>query len=151
MWYNPMMTWLLRSPLHPFVSKSMMLVTVTGRKSGKRYTVPVGYVRSGDTLTVVSRRGRTWWRNLRGGKPFSLHLQGREVPATAAVVEDEASLAADLARFFEEFPQYARYLRAPSDANGRPTAEGLAQLAETLVMVRVELSRSAERSGAFGR
>jgi len=32
---------LLRSPLHALVSKSTLLITFTGRKSGKKYTTPI--------------------------------------------------------------------------------------------------------------
>jgi hypothetical protein len=39
--YNPIVIWLLRSPLHSLMDKSTILVTITGRKSGKIYTVPV--------------------------------------------------------------------------------------------------------------
>ena len=45
MWFNPMITWLLRSPLHGLVSKSIMLITYKGRKSSKEYTTPVNYLR----------------------------------------------------------------------------------------------------------
>ena len=47
---NPMMRMLLRSPLHFVQSKSLMLITFTGRKSGRRLTTPVRYVRVGDTV-----------------------------------------------------------------------------------------------------
>jgi hypothetical protein len=67
MWYNSMMKWILRSPLHGLISKSTMLITYTGHKSGKLYTIPVNYVRDEDVLSVTSYRHRTWWRNLRGG------------------------------------------------------------------------------------
>jgi len=36
MWYNTLMSWLLRSPFHGLLSKSTLLVTVTGRKSGRQ-------------------------------------------------------------------------------------------------------------------
>ena len=43
------------------------LITVTGRKTGRKYTTPVGYYQEGDTLWVISSRDRTWWRNATGG------------------------------------------------------------------------------------
>ena len=39
---NPLLAALLRSPLHRLASKNLMLLTVTGRKSGRTYTLPVG-------------------------------------------------------------------------------------------------------------
>jgi hypothetical protein len=76
MWYNGPMAWLLRSPLHRLVSKNMMLLTYLGRKSGKRYDVPVSYVQDGDGFSVTSMRERTWWRNLRGGAGVRVQLAG---------------------------------------------------------------------------
>ena len=76
MWYNTIMKWVLCSSLHGLLSKNIMLITFTGRKSGKVYTLPVNYVRDGDVFSVVSFRHRTWWRNLRGGAPASGSTQG---------------------------------------------------------------------------
>ena len=33
--YNPVVNWLLRSPLHALLSKCTMLITFAGRKSGR--------------------------------------------------------------------------------------------------------------------
>ena len=64
---NTLMKGLLRSPLHRVVSKSTMLMTVTGRKTGKRYVVVVRYVR--DSEHIVCYTDSKWWINLRGGAP----------------------------------------------------------------------------------
>ena len=74
---NPFVSALLRSPLHGLLGAKFMLVTVTGRKTGRTYTTPVNYVRRGDTLTVISRRGRTWWRNLSEPAPVLVRLRGK--------------------------------------------------------------------------
>jgi deazaflavin-dependent oxidoreductase (nitroreductase family) len=74
---NPFVSWLLRSPAHGLLSRNVMLVSVTGRKSGKTYTTPVEYKRTGNKVAVVSRAGRTWWRNLEGGAPVRVFLRGK--------------------------------------------------------------------------
>ncbi len=51
---NPVLIFLLRSPLHTLVSRSLMVLIFQGRKSGKRYTIPVGYVERGNHLFVFS-------------------------------------------------------------------------------------------------
>jgi hypothetical protein len=40
---NPLARRLLRSPLHGLASGRLALITYTGRHSGRRYTIPVGY------------------------------------------------------------------------------------------------------------
>jgi deazaflavin-dependent oxidoreductase (nitroreductase family) len=76
-----------------------MLVSVTGRHSGKRYTTPVNYHRQGDRLTVISLRERTWWRNLRGGAEVGIHLRGQARRGRATMSEADADVARALGRF----------------------------------------------------
>lgn len=83
---NPFVSALLLSPLHGFLSAKFMLLSVTGRKSGRTYTTPVNYVRKGDTLTVISRRGRTWWQNLTEPAPVLVRLRGKRRSGIGQVV-----------------------------------------------------------------
>jgi len=52
--------------------RRLITLYVVGRKSGKRYSVPVAYTRDGDTLVVGTPFA--WARNLRTGEP----VHGRE-------------------------------------------------------------------------
>ena len=51
---NPVVRLLLRSPLHGPLDSAVLLLHVTGRKSGRRYVIPVNYVDIGGRLTVVT-------------------------------------------------------------------------------------------------
>jgi hypothetical protein len=84
---NRVVAWLLRSPLHRVLSGGVPLVTVTGRRSGRRYTTPAQYARHRDALYLASRTERRWWRNLRGGAPVQLRLRGRDVRGRGEVIE----------------------------------------------------------------
>ena len=75
---NPFVGFLLQSPLHGLLGAKFMLITVTGRKSGRTYTTPVNYVREGDVLTVISRKDRTWWRNLCEPAPVFVRIKGKK-------------------------------------------------------------------------
>jgi hypothetical protein len=63
-WVNRLVTGLLCSPFHALLSHTTMLLTFTGRKSGRRYTIPVRYLREGETLLTLT--DSPWWRNLSG-------------------------------------------------------------------------------------
>ncbi|MGE5263025.1 MAG: nitroreductase family deazaflavin-dependent oxidoreductase [Acidobacteriota bacterium] len=139
MWYNSLMAWLLRSPMHGMMSQSTMLVTVTGRKSGKAYSTPVNYVRAGNTLWVTSQRGRTWWRNLKGSAPVRVLVGGRELQARGEAIVDKPTVAENLAAYFGIAPQYAKYYKVALDSTGKPSAADCARAAEERVMVRIEL------------
>lgn len=89
---NAVLKPLLRSPLHFVASHGLMLITVTGRKTGRLYTTPVAYGRQGDSIYFFSGKDRKWIRNLAGGAPVTLRLRGKDVPARAELCpEDETS------------------------------------------------------------
>jgi len=140
MWFDPLMSAILRSPLHGLLSGSTMLITVRGKRSGKRYTTPVNYVRKGSELITVSFRSRRWWRNLRGGAGVTVRLRGADVEAQATAVEDPAAVAEGLAWLVRASPAYARHLGVAFDASGEPDPAGLARAAEGRVLVRAQLA-----------
>ena len=75
---NPVLAFLLRSPLHSLVSDQLMLLTITGCGSGTEYTFPVLYDRDGTTISVTSH-GTSWWKNLRHcGQDVTVCLRGDE-------------------------------------------------------------------------
>ncbi|HEU5099254.1 MAG TPA: nitroreductase family deazaflavin-dependent oxidoreductase, partial [Roseiflexaceae bacterium] len=120
---------MLCCPLHALLSRHVMLITVRGRKSGKVYTTPVNYVRQGDMLTIVSLRNRRWWRNLRGGSPVVLRLQGHDVQGWGTVIEDDQGVAAGLAAYLQQVPDYAKYFGVTRDSNGQLQNEDVARAA----------------------
>ncbi|MDJ1420542.1 MAG: nitroreductase family deazaflavin-dependent oxidoreductase [Candidatus Methanoperedens sp.] len=128
---------LLRSPLHMLASKSTLLITFTGRKSGKSYTTPVNYVPDGDVLYIVSLRSRTWWRNLRGGAHVIVRLRGRSLEAEGDVIEDYESVEKELMKYLQKVPQYGRYFKVRLDPGGHPDPEDVARAAQDRVMIRL--------------
>ena len=139
MWFNPLMVWLLKSPLHGMISKGVMLVSVTGRKSGKMISTPTNYLRDGSTLWVISWRDRKWWRNLRGGAKVRVLLAGRSVEGCGQVIEDEAAVAHSLFDYYRRVPQYAKYVKIGMDTAGLPISADCERVASSMVMIRIDL------------
>lgn len=92
---NPVVAWLLRTPLHDLLSDRVMLLIVTGRRSGAAIRLPVLYERHADTLTVISRPSRLWWRNLEDGAPVQLVLRGARLSGHATVSSEPSHVAAE--------------------------------------------------------
>lgn len=86
-WYNPLMRWLLRSPFHGLVSRSVLLITFTGHKTGRTYSTPVSYGQKGSLIQLISHRDRAWWRNFEGGVAVTVCLRGQDRDGTASIVE----------------------------------------------------------------
>jgi deazaflavin-dependent oxidoreductase (nitroreductase family) len=89
---NPIVVALLRSRLHRLASKNLMLLTVTGRKSGRSYTLPVTRHEQPDGTLVVSAAG-SWRHNLRAGSDVRVTLDGRERTAHVTPEEDPVHAA----------------------------------------------------------
>lgn len=88
---NPVVSLLLRSPLHALFDPSLLLLHVTGRKTGREYDIPVNYVDIDGRLTVVTVAG--WRVNLRGGADVEVTLRGCRRHMRARLDEDPASVA----------------------------------------------------------
>jgi deazaflavin-dependent oxidoreductase (nitroreductase family) len=88
---NPVVRVVLSSPLHPLLSRSLALITVTGRRSGRRYTVPVGYCQDGDRVLI--RVGwperKHWWRNLKDAGQVEMCIRGARRTGQASARGDE--------------------------------------------------------------
>jgi deazaflavin-dependent oxidoreductase (nitroreductase family) len=93
---TPLMKAVLRSPLHRLLDKNMMLLTVTGRRTGRTYTLPVWRHEFPDGKLVLSAGG-VWRHNLRGGADVRITVDGRE-RAAHAVLEEDATQAAEVFR-----------------------------------------------------
>ena len=88
---NPLVRLLLGSPLHGMLDDSYLVLHLSGRKTGRRYDIPVGYVDMGGKLTVVTVA--KWRVNLRGGADVSVMLRGCLRPMHALLEENPASVA----------------------------------------------------------
>lgn len=135
---NFFIAWLLRSPFHGMLSGGMMLIALTGRKTGKRYVTPVGYYESEKHFWTVTSRDRTWWKNLRGGAEVALRLRGKDVHAFSELVTDEEAVQVRLAEFLTRVPQAARSFGIRVE-DKTPNAEDLARAAKDRLFVKTRL------------
>ncbi len=111
---NPIMKLLLASPLHFFASNRILLLSVTGRKTGKVYTTPVEYGHEGDELIVFTQKERKLWRNLKGGAKVQLNLKGKQVSAYAEPFTSDQTPLTDLVR--RMYPYLSEQRRADLEA-----------------------------------
>jgi deazaflavin-dependent oxidoreductase (nitroreductase family) len=135
---NSTMKFVLRSPVHGMVSKTILLITFTGRKSGKSFSTPVSYSQTDDQVTIFTHAN--WWKNLRGGAPVTLRIQGRDLQGLPEpVAEDKQAVAAGLAAHLRKVPSDATYYGVTFDDQKNPRAEEVQQAAQSVVMLRIRL------------
>jgi hypothetical protein len=136
---NGFMAWLLRSPLHPLISRSTALISVRGKKSGRSYRVPVNYQRSAETVLVTSYKYRSWWKNLRGGAPVVIRIQGVDFSGQAEVRESPQGVTEGLKSYFRLAPKTARYFSVSVDESGNPDPADLARIVPGRVVIEIKL------------
>jgi deazaflavin-dependent oxidoreductase (nitroreductase family) len=90
----------------------VLLLTVEGRKSGKRRTTPLLYGRDGDNVVVIASKGGdpkhpAWYLNLRGAEAeIQIGREHRRVRARDAEGEERERLWRQMV---ELWPDYAEY------------------------------------------
>ena len=133
---NPVMRFLLRSPLHGVLSDSLMLITFTGRKSGKQFTTPVRYIQSGDTVKCFTAAENQWWRNLRSGARVSLLIKGQLHDYQAqAIFDDPINIKQQLVSYLSLFPQDAAYHEIRLNKDKSLDEQDLEQAARNAIVV----------------
>jgi hypothetical protein len=88
---NPTLRTILRSPIHRLASGRFALITYTGRRSGREYTIPCFYRDTGDEVTIAVGwpDRKVWWRNMTGeGAPVRVLIQGQELRGHAIATRD---------------------------------------------------------------
>ena len=113
----------LTLPFATPLSGNLMLISYTGRKSGKAYRQPVSYVRDGDVLLTPG--GGRWTLNLADGRPARIRLRGRDAPARPELVTDPAELERLLGVIAEKNPRAARFIPIPRRPDGRLDPDAL--------------------------
>ena len=135
---------ILRSSLHPLMSGKYLLLSFTGRKSGRRYTTPVAYLKEEEAFVMTT--DSPWWRNLRGkdgaGAPVTVRVKGQEYEGIGETVTEHAEVASVLGRFLKAQPGYGRFVGAKRGAGDRVDPSILEEAARGRVVVRVRPTRA---------
>jgi deazaflavin-dependent oxidoreductase (nitroreductase family) len=70
-------------------NKFLMVITTTGRKSGKAYSLPIGYLRDSDGKTIIAYTAggeSNWFKNLRTNPNVTLNIMSKSAPYRAELV-----------------------------------------------------------------
>jgi F420H(2)-dependent quinone reductase len=74
------------------VNRNIAILSYIGRRSGRRFSTPVAYRRTGNEITINANlpQTKTWWRNFLGdGGPLKLQLDGTERTGHAVAKHDK--------------------------------------------------------------
>jgi F420H(2)-dependent quinone reductase len=93
----------------------VLLLTTTGRKSGRERTVPLFYLKDGEDMVVVGSNGGTaappaWWLNLAANPEATVEVGDRKVRVRAeeAGSEEKERLWPKFVRMYGGYEDYRR-------------------------------------------
>ena len=91
----------------------VLLLTTTGRRSGKSRTTPLLYLREGEAIVVVGSNGGSdstpaWWLNLRSEPHAEVEIGRARTRVTARKASPEEHVRL-WAQFTAGYPGYAKY------------------------------------------
>ncbi|HYO60430.1 MAG TPA: hypothetical protein VEU29_00855 [Actinomycetota bacterium] len=88
---NPVVRWRLGRRVKGEMSRKLMVLHVTGLKSGRRYRIPVSrQIVAGRLCTFTDG---SWRHNVRGGAALEVTIDGKTKPARAELEEDPGRIA----------------------------------------------------------
>jgi deazaflavin-dependent oxidoreductase (nitroreductase family) len=116
----------------------IMVITTTGRKSGKKFTTPIGYQRDGDTVLAFTVGGvSNWYKNVAQNPLVTLEIKKQTYKMRAAYVTDTQEIKQILELYKREQPtMLPRFFGIPSDVSG----DDLMKAAEKVRFVRFSLA-----------
>lgn len=114
------------------MGEEVMVITVAGRTSGRRYSTPIGYLRDGETIVALSQ-GSRWVRNALAAPDVLLEIKGQKIQARAELVDAPAERERIFGLYREQRKaNFTRYFDVSADAEPGALAAALA----TRVFVR---------------
>ena len=94
----------------------VMIITTTGRKSGKKFTTPIAYQRDGENIIAVNPGNSNWLHNVAASGEAVLEIKRQVIPVAGVVVKE----AQERQRIFDLYRQnpatFERLFKVPASA-----------------------------------
>ena len=139
---NPIVTGLLRSPLHGIASANLCVFSYRGRRSGKSYSTPLSFMRDGSTVRLLSSHNTRWWNNfLDGPVDVEIEIKRKTFRGKArTTIADSDAFREGVRAFLTAVPRDARVYGIKLDSNRKPLEDDIVKAAGHVVLVEIELA-----------
>jgi hypothetical protein len=88
---NPMLGFLLRTPLAGLAGKQLMVLNFVGRKTGRPYSIPLSAHRIDNQLYGLT--GASWKQNFRDGADVQVVHGGATTPMRGELIRDREGVS----------------------------------------------------------
>lgn len=137
---NPVLCFLLRTPLAGPARTQLMVLSFTGRKSGKSYSIPLSaHVIDGQLYALT---GATWKQNFRGGAEARVVYAGKTSAMRGELIGDRAVVSDLFRRCAESYgaPRAQRMMGLKFRDQRIPTHEEFAEAVDRMHLAAVRLT-----------
>jgi hypothetical protein len=137
---NPILSFLLRTPLAGPARKQLMVLSFTGRKTGRPYTIPLSAHLIDNDLYALT--GAVWKQNFRGGAAAQVVFDGKTTAMRGELIRDRAVVSDLFLRCAESYgAQRAQRMMGLKFRDQRvPTREEFAEAADRMHLGAVKLT-----------
>ena len=137
---NPILGFLLRTPLAGPARKQLMVLSFTGRKTGRPYTIPVSAHLIDNELYALT--GASWRQNFRDGADAQVVYDGKATAMRGELIRDRAVVSDLFLRCAESYGvQRAQRMIGLKFRDQRiPTREEFAEAVDRLHLGAVRLT-----------
>ncbi|HEY7564584.1 MAG TPA: nitroreductase/quinone reductase family protein [Acidimicrobiia bacterium] len=141
---NAWMRWALKTRgIQNLIGQQLALLSFKGRRTGKLYTIVVGYHRHDDIVTIITKRQRRWWRNFETPMQVELRLAGDTYMGKAEIQTDEVETLDFMTDYLQKRPVDAR---AFGLAKNERTKDKIARIIPHIVMIRIGIVPDVQRT-----
>ncbi len=140
--YNPLVVFIYRIGLMSLfgASRTVMLLTTRGRKSGKLRSTPIGYFRIGGVIHLFSAwgKGASWYKNMIANpRDVWIQIGLRRVPVQTQILEEPTELWRTIEQFLTESPAQAHYLFGWEPGHDRMESADFSEVIDRVLIVRL--------------
>jgi deazaflavin-dependent oxidoreductase (nitroreductase family) len=123
--------------LGPLIGRLVLLLTTTGRKSGKPRVVPLQYEELDGRYYLGSSRGTAadWIRNIQADPKVEVRVKALRFTGTAEVITDSLRIADFLELRLRRHPQMVGAMIKGEGMSGQPSRKDLEKYAAQLALV----------------
>ncbi|QLL08271.1 hypothetical protein [Mycobacterium vicinigordonae] len=141
---NPVLGFLLGTPLAGPLRKQLMVLRFSGRKSGKQFSIPVSahVINDGHSADLYALAGAHWKYNFSGGGPAQVVYDGQTRPMRGEIVEDRAKTHELYLRCAQSYgaKKAQRLMGLKFRDNHIPTLQEFAEAIERLKLVAIKFT-----------
>ena len=140
---NPIMIFLMRSPLHFLVSHSVIVLYVFGTKTGKLYRIPVSFFehRKG-LLTCVTDKPNIWWKNLKEEKEIKIIFKGKEIKSKINIEPENLDYILPKLNALFTHSRIDGFFGNVGYKNGLPIEHDVKNAASRMVLIELDFAES---------